>query len=178
MGISPWNVIGGGRLRSDAEEKRREESGEAGRTMMNKEWRRTETEKKVANALEQVSTELGGQYSVSAGKTNVFMISISKALTTFYVVVAIAYVMHKAPYVFPLVGGRKVEHLHDNIKALSISLSEKQMEFLESQVDIDPGFPHTLLVSSRLDVASLLVLIRVNSRVTDLGQVNQFIARL
>lgn len=55
--------------------------------------------------------------------------------------------MHKAPYVFPLVGGRKVEHLQDNIKALSISLTDKQIKFLESQVPFDPGFPHTMIVS-------------------------------
>lgn len=58
--------------------------------------------------------------------------------------------MHKAPYVFPLVGGRKVEHLEDNIKALSISLTDKQVEFLESQVPFDPGFPHTMIVSISL----------------------------
>lgn len=58
--------------------------------------------------------------------------------------------MHKAPYVFPLVGGRKVEHLQDNIKALSISLSDKQMEFLESQMPFDVGFPHNMIVSIRL----------------------------
>jgi len=125
MGLAPWNVIAGGRLRSDAEEKKREESGEAGRSMGGRDWKRTEVERKVSNALEQVSKELGGGYSVSA--------------------VAIAYVMHKAPYVFPLVGGRKVEHLEDNIKALSISLTDKQVEFLESQVPFDPGFPHTMI---------------------------------
>lgn len=29
--------------------------------------------------------------------------------------VALAYVMHKAPYVFAVVGGRKIEHLKANI---------------------------------------------------------------
>lgn len=67
MGLSPWNVIGGGRLRSDAEEKKREESGEGGRTFLSADWRRTEAEKKISNALEQVSNELGGGFSVSAG---------------------------------------------------------------------------------------------------------------
>ena len=37
--------------------------------------------------------------------------------------VAIAYVMQKTPYVFPIVGGRKVEQLHANIEALGIALS-------------------------------------------------------
>lgn len=67
MGISPWNVIAAGRLRSDAEEKRREETGEAGRNLWGADWHRTEAEKRVSNALEQVGQELGGGYSVSAG---------------------------------------------------------------------------------------------------------------
>jgi diketogulonate reductase-like aldo/keto reductase len=52
-----------------------------------------------------------------------------------------AYVMQKAQYVFPIIGGRKVEHLHDNIKALSIHLTDKQIEFLESVRPFDVGFP-------------------------------------
>ncbi|KAF9012106.1 Aldo/keto reductase [Hymenopellis radicata] len=36
--------------------------------------------------------------------------------------VAIAYVMHKTTNVFPIIGGRKVEHLKDNMEALDISL--------------------------------------------------------
>ena len=60
---------------------------------------------------------------------------------------AIAYVMHKTPYVFPIIGGRKVEHLEANLKALDISLSKEQIEYLESTVPFDPGFPTTMIVS-------------------------------
>lgn len=66
--MSPWGVIGAGRLRSDAEEKKREETGEAGRKIWGENWRRTEAERKTSNALEQVSKELGGGFSVSAGE--------------------------------------------------------------------------------------------------------------
>jgi hypothetical protein len=62
-------------------------------------------------------------------------------------VVALAYVMHKAPYVFPIVGGRKVEQLLGNIEALSISLTHEQIAFLESTVDFDVGFPLNFIVS-------------------------------
>lgn len=31
----------------------------------------------------------------------------------------LAYVMHKTPNVFPIVGGRRIEHLKGNIEALS-----------------------------------------------------------
>jgi diketogulonate reductase-like aldo/keto reductase len=49
--------------------------------------------------------------------------------------------MQKAQYVFPIIGGRKVEHLHDNIKALSIHLTDAQIEALESVRPFDIGFP-------------------------------------
>ena len=55
--------------------------------------------------------------------------------------------MHKAPYVFPIIGGRKVEHLHANIEALDIALSDEQIKELESAVPFDPGFPMSLFVS-------------------------------
>jgi hypothetical protein len=60
--------------------------------------------------------------------------------------VAIAYVMQKAPYVFPIVGGRKVEHLHANIEALSIALSDAHIAHLEGVLPFDIGFPGNLFV--------------------------------
>ncbi|KAF8134690.1 NADP-dependent oxidoreductase domain-containing protein [Mycena galopus ATCC 62051] len=47
--------------------------------------------------------------------------------------VAIAYVMAKVPYCFPILGGRKVEHLIE------------QIAYLESVVPFDPGFPVDLI---------------------------------
>jgi aryl-alcohol dehydrogenase-like predicted oxidoreductase len=35
--------------------------------------------------------------------------------------VAIAYLMHKTPYVFPIIGGRKVEQLEANLESLAIT---------------------------------------------------------
>ena len=61
--------------------------------------------------------------------------------------VAIAYVMQKMTHVFPIIGGRKVEHLMANIEALKISLSEEQIKFIESVLPFDPGFPTTFIVS-------------------------------
>ena len=58
--------------------------------------------------------------------------------------VALAYVMAKTPYVFPIVGGRKVEHLKDNIQALSIKLSQEQIDKLEQASPFTQGFPQNV----------------------------------
>ncbi len=60
---------------------------------------------------------------------------------------AIAYVMHRTPNVFPIIGGRKVEHLKSNLEALDISLSKEQLDYLDGAVPFDPRFPTTMIVS-------------------------------
>ena len=67
---------------------------------------------------------------------------------TWLLAVAIAYVMQKTPYVFPIIGGRKVEHLHANIEALDITLSEEHIDEIENAHPFDIGFPHNMVVSS------------------------------
>jgi aryl-alcohol dehydrogenase-like predicted oxidoreductase len=54
--------------------------------------------------------------------------------------------VQKVPYCFPIIGGRKIEHLTSNIEALDISLSSEQIAYLESVVPFDPGFPNTMIV--------------------------------
>lgn len=58
--------------------------------------------------------------------------------------IALAYVMQKALHVIPLVGGRKVENLQDNIKALGISLGDEQIQRLDDIKPFDIGFPMNL----------------------------------
>uniref|UniRef100_A0A0W0GAZ1 NADP-dependent oxidoreductase domain-containing protein n=1 Tax=Moniliophthora roreri TaxID=221103 RepID=A0A0W0GAZ1_MONRR len=124
MALAPFGVLAGGKLRTDAEEKRRLESGENGRLLFSTEWMRNETQVKASRALEKVANEVGG-----------------KSITS----VAIAYVMQKTTHVFPIIGGRKVEHLQQNLEALDITLTAEQIKFLESQVDFDVGFPATMI---------------------------------
>ncbi|KAF8998538.1 Aldo/keto reductase [Cyathus striatus] len=120
MALAPWNVLAAGKIRTDAEEERRRKTGEGGRTLTNPNWERTEQEKLVCKALEKVAGDVG-----------------TKSITA----VAIAYVMQKTPFVFPIIGGRKIEHLKANIEALDISLSKEQIKYLESIVPFDLGFP-------------------------------------
>jgi diketogulonate reductase-like aldo/keto reductase len=65
---------------------------------------------------------------------------------TSVVSIALAYVLRKAALlgvhsVFPVVGGRKTEQLHDNIAALGIWLTEDQVAYLESVRAFEVGYP-------------------------------------
>ncbi|KAJ3530255.1 hypothetical protein NMY22_g8647 [Coprinellus aureogranulatus] len=125
MALAPFAVLCGGKLRSDEEEEKRKNSGEKGRHMpWQTQWERTPEEKKVCDALEKVRVEVG-----------------AKSLTS----IAIAYVLHKAPFVFPVIGGRKPEQIVANIEALDISLSDEQIAFLDTAKPLDPGFPHFMI---------------------------------
>ncbi|KAI0643569.1 Aldo/keto reductase [Trametes meyenii] len=95
LALAVFSVLAKGHVRTDAEEARRKASGEGGRTIMGGAWERTSEERAVCQVLECVTREAGVGNNVGA--------------------VAIAYVMHKAPYVFPIIGGRKVEHLLANV---------------------------------------------------------------
>jgi aryl-alcohol dehydrogenase-like predicted oxidoreductase len=119
MALAPWGVNGGGKLKTKKEVAERRQKGESLRQMVGDDFQ-TETEEKMSAALEKVAKELGVE-SITA--------------------VATAYVMQKAPYVFPIVGGRKIEHLHQNIEALNIHLSDEQVKELESVVPFSLGFP-------------------------------------
>ena len=123
MALAPWDVLGGGKLQTKKAVEERKKNNEGMRSIMGS-GDQTEEEVKMSAALEKVADEIGG-VSITA--------------------VALAYVMQKTINVFPIIGGRKVEHLHDNIKALSIHLTDKQIEAIESQKAFDPGFPNTMI---------------------------------
>ena len=53
---------------------------------------------------------------------------------------------------FPLVGGRKVEHLKQNVKALEISLSPEQIQRIEGANPIELGFPYNLIVRTPIQL--------------------------
>ena len=116
MGLAPWGALGGGNFKT-AEQ--REASKNEGRNMGGP----SEKDIQVADVLAQV-----------AARKNT-------ALTS----VALAYVLHKAPYVFPIVGGRKVEHLKGNIDALAVELTDEDIDEIEDAAEFDVGFPLAFL---------------------------------
>ncbi|GAB7359060.1 hypothetical protein MBLNU230_g5132t1 [Neophaeotheca triangularis] len=123
MAIAPWDAIGGGKFQSKKAMDERKKNNEGLRSMMGN-GEQSEQEVKMSEALAKVAGEHGIE-SVTA--------------------VALAWIMTKAPHVFPLVGGRKVEHLNDNIQALKIKLTPAQIEHLESVKPFEPGFPNNFI---------------------------------
>ena len=56
--------------------------------------------------------------------------------------------MQKTPYVFPIIGGRKVEHLIANLEALDISLSDEHIKEIDNAVPFIPSYPYKYCVSN------------------------------
>lgn len=118
MGLAPWGALGGGSFKTTAQREEIAKSGNPGRQVEPR-----AEDIAVSKVLEAV-----------AARHNTIITSV-----------ALAYVMHKAPYVTPIVGGRKVEHLLGNIEALGLRLSEKDIEEIEGAYEFDHGFPMTFL---------------------------------
>ena len=83
----------------------------------------TDSDKAVAAALEKISLKL--KYPLSA--------------------IAMAYFMHKSPYVFPVVGCRTVDHLKGNIDALKVKLTPEDVKEIEAAYPFELGFPHNYI---------------------------------
>lgn len=113
MGLAPFGALGGGAFKTAAQRASQQQDG--------RKIQADATQIKVSDALEAVAKRKGTE------------------LTS----IALAYVMHKTPYVFPIVGGRKIEHLRGNIAALTVRLSQEDMAEIEAAVPFDIGFPMT-----------------------------------
>lgn len=122
MALVPWDVLGGGKFQTKKQIEERKSKGEGMRSLFGAE--QSEDEVKISAALEKVAAEHGVN-SITA--------------------IALAYVMAKTPNVFPLVGGRKVEHLQDNIAALKVKLTKEQIDFLEGVKSAHVGFPQDFI---------------------------------
>ncbi|KAF7337079.1 Aryl-alcohol dehydrogenase [Mycena venus] len=123
IALTLFRVVGGGKIRSDAEEERRRTSGEKGREVHGP-WERTPDEKKICDALQVVAQQVDAKHITA---------------------VAIAYTLHKAPYVFPIIGGRNPEQLMANIEALDISLTDEQIAYIDGVLPFDRGFPNNFI---------------------------------
>jgi aryl-alcohol dehydrogenase-like predicted oxidoreductase len=119
MALAPWGAIGGGGFKTKAQ---REANQSGGRTLA---FSVVGNEAKVSDVLEKIAN--------------------SKSPDTPITSVALAYVMHKTPYVFPIVGGRKIEHLKSNIEALGLRLTDEEIQEIDDAYGFEMGFPHSFL---------------------------------
>lgn len=120
MALAPWGVLGGGKFKTEAQ---RQEAKKDGRAVQP-----SETDILVSKALE----------------------AVAKRKNTLVTSVALAYVCSKANYVFPIVGGRTVEHLKGNIEALNVRLSEGDIKEIDEAVPFDLGFPLNFIFGASL----------------------------
>ncbi|KAJ7233723.1 aryl-alcohol dehydrogenase, partial [Mycena haematopus] len=145
IGLTLFSVLAEGRIRTDAEEERRRTTGEKGRAVHGP-WERTEDEKKMCAALEVVAQKVGAKHIAA---------------------VAIAYTLHKAPFVFPIVGARNPEQLMANIEALDIVLTDEHLTYIDGILPFDKGnlikyigeygtYPRVLAYHSTFDHQPLL----------------------
>ncbi|CAG7919889.1 unnamed protein product [Penicillium olsonii] len=118
MGLAPWAPLGGGNFKTRAHLEELARNGNPGRGKG-----ATERDIAVSRVLENVASRHGTEITS----------------------VALAYVLGKAPYVAPIVGGRKVEQLESNIRALGLVLSEEDVGEIEGAYEFDIGFPMNFL---------------------------------
>ena len=114
MALAPWGALGGGHFKSKAQMEEYEKT-------------------KDGRAPYRPNPN-------AAAVTPVFE-KIAERKNTIITSVALAYVMHKTPYVFPIVGGRKLNHIKSNVEALSVELSDEDIKEIEDSYEFDLGFP-------------------------------------
>ncbi|KAL2061871.1 hypothetical protein VTL71DRAFT_7249 [Oculimacula yallundae] len=118
MGIAPWGTLGSGDFKTPEQREEGKGTGE-GRKMF-------------------PSTQRNRDVSVKLDE-------IAKRKGTILTSVALSYILHKYPFVYPIIGGRNVSHLAGNIGALSISLSDAEISEIENVAEFDVGFPMNML---------------------------------
>lgn len=74
MALAPFNVLAGGKIRTDEEEQKRLDSGENGRAVFG-DWKRNDKEKAISNALEKVAKDIGAKSITSGARCLHFSIS-------------------------------------------------------------------------------------------------------
>lgn len=126
MALAPWGAIGGGAFKTKAQRESAEPGGRNAKFMT------LGNEEKVSDVLEKIANNRSPVPPITS--------------------VALAYVMHKSPYVLPIVGGRKTSHLESNIAALGLRLTSEDIKEIDAAYGFDMGFPHQFLNPSNTAV--------------------------
>jgi hypothetical protein len=130
MGVAPWGALGAGLFKTVSEE------GSSWKAVANdqqKEQREKDSARKAIVPPTANEIAICEKLEEMAKRKGTLMTSIAQS-----------YVMHKQPYVFPIVGVRTLGHLKGNIEALKVSLTREEIDELEAVVPFDYGFPNSL----------------------------------
>ena len=126
LALCPWGALGGGRYKTEEQIEELKKRGEKGRQPFQPPPDGGEADRRITKVLDKIAKSKGEGIGVTG--------------------IALAYVMHKAPDVHPIVGGRKIEHLKENIAALKVRLTEKEIKEIEKAGhEFKMGFPHNFL---------------------------------
>jgi aryl-alcohol dehydrogenase-like predicted oxidoreductase len=125
IGVTPWSPLAQGVLTGKFLDKKPSEAtrlGDGGETEFSRKYLNARTEQ-AARAVVKVAQELGRPAAQ----------------------VALAWLLHQPGVTSPIIGGRKIEQIADNLKAVEITLSAEQLKTLNDATRIEPGFPHDFL---------------------------------
>lgn len=123
MALAPYGVLGMGYFRTSAQRKEEAKEGNPQREGRNMAMADKPEKTIMADTLDNIAKARG------VGLTSI----------------ALAWSRAKEPYVFPIIGARKIEHLRSNIEALSIELTEDEIDEIEGAIPFDFGYPQTFL---------------------------------
>ncbi|RYP15631.1 hypothetical protein DL765_005582 [Monosporascus sp. GIB2] len=133
MALIPYGVLGSGSFRTSAQRSAEQtqaeskpKSGQQKREGRNIAFTDKPQKTVMADALEKIAIAKGTRITS----------------------VALAWARLKGPYIFPVIGARKVEHLKDSIEALGLELTSDDVEEIEKAVPFDFGYPQTILGGS------------------------------
>ncbi|CAK7266487.1 hypothetical protein SEPCBS119000_002049 [Sporothrix epigloea] len=119
MALAPWGSLGGGMFKTEEQRHALKDKNEGRQVSASPE----------AIAVSRVLETVAGRHN--------------SVITS----VALAYVMQKTPYVFPIIGCRNTTQLQGNIDALSLVLTEEDIAEIEAAVPFDLGFPHNFFTN-------------------------------
>ena len=126
LALCPWGALGGGRYKTEEQIAELKQRNEKGRQPWQPPADGGEVDRRVTKVLDKIAKSKGPDIGVTG--------------------IALAYVMHKAPDVYPIVGGRKIDHLKQNIAALNVRLTDEEIKEIEDAGDnFKMGFPHNML---------------------------------
>ncbi|KFY09683.1 hypothetical protein V492_05389 [Pseudogymnoascus sp. VKM F-4246] len=117
MAFVAWGALGGGNFRTEAQFAEMRGKAKEGR---------------------------GGEPSEDAVNVSRALEAVAQRKGTTITAVALAYLLVKAPYVFPIIGCRTLAHLEGNIGALEVDLTGEEVKEIETAKTFDIGYPGTV----------------------------------